>query len=311
MILPDFSFPPVDALSQGFWQPIFFIPNLDTPERLVAAVITCVDGKWVLTKATALDRLRCLYGQEAEIALEAVNFGLKEIESTLSSLSPSDKVSSPITGLELGDRMPAQGHDSAELGFRKLRLISSLHNRRKEYSSVALQPVAAALPADPLARDIERDRLSVLVMEHMAESAPQSRVMFNSHVRRLERDQGARLLTHKAYVAYDGKNVAANFATLKPGRHKVGVDISKRLMWDLEQHRESDRGFLNKYSHEMILYHPSRDDPTITPRQFDNVMEVVDTLQQEGQSRDIKVMSYISVPEISDHILQVEGLRLQ
>ena len=103
--------------------------------------------------------------------------------------------------------------------------------------------------------------------------------------------------------------MAANFATLKRGKQKIAVDISKRLMWDLEQHRDAEKGLLPRFSHEMILYHPAEDDPTITPKQYDNVMEVVGTLKDEGQGRDIRVMPYVSVPTIAEHILAEEGFQ--
>jgi hypothetical protein len=38
-------------------------------------------------------------------------------------------------------------------------------------------------------------------------------------------------------------------------------------------------------------------------------MEVVGTLRDEGKNRDIKVLPYVSVPTIADHILYEEGFR--
>ena len=142
----------------------------------------------------------------------------------------------------------------------------------------------------------------------MSERAPQVRNMFNSHVRKLEFDSGARLLTHNAFVAFDGRKVAANFSTLRAGRNKASVDVTKRLMWDLEQHREHSENLYGTQSHEMFLYHPSKNDPTITERQFTNVMELVDTLKNEGMNREIKVNSHDSVNDISETLLREENL---
>ncbi len=306
MRIADMSFPASDTLKRGFWQPVYFRPNLDTPERLVAAVIGNVEGRWELIRASAPERLKCLYGREAAVALEAIEIGLEHLESTLRRGEIPVDVSDIVSGLEIGDKVAAQGNDARELATRWVRLISSLHDVRTELRLEGTP--ALVVGTDPIERDISRDRLPVLVMERMTQRAPEARSMFNPHVLRLEREHGARLLTHKAFVAFSGKHVAANFATLKPGRQKVAVDISKRLMWDLEQHREKEDNLLPRQSHEMILYHPSEDDPTITPKQYDNVMEVVRTLKDEGNNRQINVRSYVSVPKIAEHILKAEEL---
>lgn len=308
MKVADMTFPDSSSISDGFWQPVYFRPNLDTPERLVAAVIANIDGKWHVARASALERLKCLYGSEAAVALDAIEVGLTYLEGSLRKDHAPDDLSEVVSGLELGDRRSGQASDAPELALRWIRTVSSLHSLRKELEQFPMLETAPANPADIVGRDISRDRLSALVMSKMAELAPQTRAMFNPHVQRLAEDSGARLLTHKAYVAFTGKHVAANFATLKPGRQKHAVDVSKRLMWDLEQHRESEKNLLPRHSHEMILYHPSENDPTITPKQFQNVMEVVGTLQDEGEKSDIRVLPYASVPRIADHILDAEGI---
>jgi hypothetical protein len=307
MSVKHMSFPDSASVSKGYWQPVYFRPNLDTPERLVAAVIANVDGEWYLARASALDRLKCLYGNEATVALNAIDIGLNHLQSSLGGNQPADDITQIVSGLELGDARPAQAKDARDLALRWIRTISSLHSLRREFIVDAYE--VAAGPTDVVERDISRDRLPALVMTHMAEFAPQTKAMFNPHVRRLADDPGARLLTHRAYVAFTGKHVAANFATLKPGRQKIAVDISKRLMWDLEQHRDAEENLLPRHSHEMILYHPAEDDPTITPKQFANVMDVVSTLQDEGHNKEIKVLPYVSVPTIAEHILQAEGFR--
>jgi hypothetical protein len=247
-----------------------------------------------------------LYGREAAVALEAIELGLDYLDDAIRRGEAPGDVSQVVSGLEIGERVLGQAHNPRELATRWVRLISSLHDVRHEFG-IEMASVAA-VGADPVERDISRDRLPVLVMTQMAQRAPQTRLMFNSHVLRLEQDQSARLLTHKAFVAFSGKRVAANFATLKPGRQKVAVDISKRLMWDLEQHRDREDSLLPRHRHEMILYHPAKDDPTITPRQYNNVMDVVGTLEEEGRNREIAVLPYVSVPKIADHILTAEEL---
>lgn len=299
------DFPKTSELSKGFWQPVYFRANLDTPERLVAGIIANIAGHRHLARASALDRLKCLYGREAGLAIEAVAIGLDYLENALRENGDIENISDVVSGLSLGHPVSAYDRDAPALADRWLHLTSSLHDQHSYRQSKSSEMMINS-PADPVERDISRDRLAVLVMSLMAERSPQTRTMFNSHVLRLESDQKARLITHKAYVAFSGRHVAANFATLKPGRQKMAVDISKRLMWDLEQHREKEKNLLPSQTHEMILYHPSENDPTITTKQFDNVMDVVMSLKDEGNIRDIKVVPFESVPSIAEHILYVE-----
>lgn len=297
------NFPNGSNLLDGFWQPIFFRSNFDTPERLVVAILAFAEGRWSIERANSLEKLKCLYGAESVIALDVIQYGLDELQSSLAQADAKPVLN--VSGLELGERREAQAKSADELAKRWLSQVSSLHSFRKDFASVSGN---TAIGVDSITRDISNDRLSVLVMEHVVNISPQSRPLFNPHVHRLERDESARHIDHGKYVAFDGKKVAANFSTIKPGRNKNSVDISKRLMWDLEQHRGQEISLLDKQQHEMFLFHPKKDDPTISIKQYDNVMEVVETLRREGSNRDIKVVAKDSVEEISRSLILAEGL---
>jgi hypothetical protein len=305
----NFEFPNNHQLKDGTWRPIYFRSNFDTPERLVAGVVACVDGKWHLQIANALDRLKCLYGKEAQVAIDAVYAGLRRLDADIRSSGrlPADLV---VSGLFLGDERAAQANDAASLSQRWLRTISALHDRQREFE---LAPLYAASSADEgdspgrISREIERDRLSVLVFEEMANKVPQSRAMFNQHVRKLSSNESSRLISHEAYIAYDGKKLAANFSTIKAGRNKVSVDIAKRLMWDLEQHREKSRSTLMPQSHDMFIYYPGKNNPQITERQYDNVIGLVENLSDEGRIREINVRAFDRVDSISNYLIEAEG----
>jgi hypothetical protein len=305
-MLDDVSFPAADHMREGFWQPIYFHPNFDSPERLIVGVIANVGGKWEVARASALERLRCLYGAESATALQAINHGLDYLEGAVGAEDYEADLSGVVSGLEVGERSLAQARDAPELARHWIRLVSSLHSAQKHLMTVSESMPSS--PVDAVQRDISKDRLPVLVLAEMTKVAPSMRSMFNPHIIRLEQEHGARLLTHKAFVAFTGKRLAANFATVKPGQQKAAANIAKRLMWDLEQHREYEGKLLPRHAHEMLLYHPSKDDPTISTRQYANVMDVVETLKSEGQNREIGVRAYESVPEIADHVIETEGV---
>lgn len=302
------EFPHHPELKDGVWRPIFFHSNFDTPERLVAGIVSCVDGEWHLQVANALDRLKCLYGKEAEVAIEAIQAGLAELERELRETRELPSALA-VSGLTYGDEHKSQSPDAASLSQRWLRTISALHDPSREYALSGVRIIDGneiETASNKVSRAIERDRLSVLVFEDLVSRVPQVRSMFNPHVRKLSENENTRLLSHQAYVAYDGKRLAANFSTLKAGRHKVSVDIAKRLMWDLEQHREQHDSLLGPQIHEMFLHHPNKDDPQITERQFANVMDVVEMLQNEGERQKIVVKPFDDVERISADIIEIE-----
>lgn len=301
------SFPSSADLSVGLWYPVYFKANFDTPERLIAGVAAYVDGKWHIEPASALERLRCLYGNDANVAIDVISSGLDEMNMQLKEIKYISDIKLSISGIEIGEKQEAHAYDAKELAFRWLRRISSLHDQRREHSIIAeVENIPQATALAPVERDIARDRLSVLVMEQVVQQAPNLRHLFHTHVRKLEHNNSARLITHKAYVAFDGRNVAANFSTLKPGKHRPSVDVAKRLMWDLEQHRDADERLLKHQSHNIYLYHPSENDPTISNKQFANVMDLVETLSVEGQNRHIEVIAKSDVTEISNDLLAAE-----
>lgn len=307
-MIDQIVFPERSDLKSGQWYPIFFRANFDTPERLVAGVVAYVDGKWDIQSASALDRLKCLYQGASQVAIAAIEQGLGNLGEMLGKVDLHGADLS-VSGLYLGEVQEAEARDAKELARRWLRLISSLHDVKKEVDVYVELASYQPTPAEVVvSREISRDRLPVLVMDKMIESAPQARNMFHQHIHKLESNSKARLITHRAYVAFDGKKVAANFSTLRAGKHKAAVDVSKRLMWDLEQHRQGDQSLYGQQDHEMYLYHPSHDDPTISERQFDNVMEIVATLTKEGENRNIKVNARDSVELISKELLAAENL---
>lgn len=299
------SFPDSNALRAGRWCPIYFRPNFDTPERLVVGIAACVDGAWHVETASSLEKLRCLYGNEAEVVVELVSAAMRELAWNLKDAPDRSIKSVYVSGITLGEPIVARGHNAKQLALRWLRQVSSLHDRRKEGALDQAEP-ARVYKNNDVGRRIAKDRLPVLVMEKILEQAPSFRSFFHEHVKKLEQNITARITSHEAYVAFDGQHVAANFSTLRPGRHKTSVDVAKRLMWDLKQHREKENGLYKAHQHNIYLYHPSVDDPTITEKQYENVMDVVGTLAHEGRNLDIEVYPHSDVTQISSALLEAE-----
>lgn len=284
-MIDHLSFPDCEGLNKGLWHPVYFQANFDTPERLVAGVVACVDGTWHVETASSLEKLRCLYGSDASVAIDIVKAGMRQLAKHLGHSNEISDSWLEVSGLSFGEGYVGQAKTAKELSLRWLRIISSLHDIKKENYIEGGNETQVHDQIGKVERRIAKDRLPVLVMEKMTDRAPNSKRFFNEYVLRLERNENARLIAHQAYLAFDGRKVAANFSTLRPGQHKSSVDVAKRLMWDLEQHRENSNNLYEKQYHNIYLYHPSKFEPTITERQYENVMEVVQSLTDEGRKR--------------------------
>ena len=159
-MITDDEFPDSSELPEGFWQPIYFRANFDTPERLVAGILAWVDGEWSLQKANALERLRCLHGSEANVAIQAVESGLRSLEISLDRNIDPTSYDLKISGLELGEKQASQSTTAKSLAQRWLRLVSSLHDPKREFVIEGLYAEAERVE-NAVSRDIARDRLSV------------------------------------------------------------------------------------------------------------------------------------------------------
>ncbi|HYI41718.1 MAG TPA: hypothetical protein VE053_15525 [Allosphingosinicella sp.] len=299
------SFPSREGMQRGSWVPIHFSPNPDTSERLVVAVVAVVGENWAIAEANALRRLNCLYGTEVVTAIVAIETGIQDLRARLTAEGVAAlDASLVVSGLGLGEPQVGEASTASELAHVWLRAVSSVHDSRREAETLPVSIAGEAV--DPVDHEIRRDRLPILVLQEIQHLRPALAGSFNRQIKLRAQNRDVRIKPQEVYIAFSGTNLVANFATLKVGRRKRTVDLSKRLMWDLEQHRRQDQGVLPDRKHEMLLYHPPKDDPELTERQYENLREVAEELSEQGRESGIGVAAYESVPIIARHVVSGE-----
>ena len=78
-------------------------------------------------------------------------------------------------------------------------------------------------------------------------------------------------------------------------------------MWDLKVNRDTERGTIATRTHEMIVQHPTADDPQVTERQYNSIAEAISDLSEQAQKEEIKFNPMTNVSQIGDHILEAEA----
>jgi hypothetical protein len=85
------------------------------------------------------------------------------------------------------------------------------------------------------------------------------------------------------------------------------VDRIKRRLWDLKVDRDNAKGVFAKRDHEMIVQHPSKNDPQVTEKQLDRISEVLQSLEQQADQEEIRFRPLNGIDQIGEHLLQKEA----
>ena len=77
-------------------------------------------------------------------------------------------------------------------------------------------------------------------------------------------------------------------------------------MFDLIVQRDIEVKSLHSRTHEMIVQHPSSDDPQITDRQATILHERLAALAEQSAREEIAFIPMTSISAIGDHVLHAE-----
>jgi hypothetical protein len=150
-----------------------------------------------------------------------------------------------------------------------------------------------------------RDRLPALVLDYVASKRPELNKFFSAEIREQHVRRGAN--ASAVYIDFAGSKLVANFGTLSANQHATSVDRIKRRLWDLKVDRDNERGGLAKRDHEMIVQHPSKNDPQFTEKQFDRITEALQSLEQQADQEEIRFRPLNTIDQIGEHLLQKEA----
>ena len=107
------------------------------------------------------------------------------------------------------------------------------------------------------------------------------------------------------FIDFAGSKIVANFGTLT-AQNATSINRIKRGLWDLKIDRDREPT-IHKRTHEMLVQHPSFDDPQITEKQWDKISGSLKSLEQQADQVEIRLRPLHSVKDIGEHLLEKEA----
>jgi len=298
-------FPAFQRSVRARWAPVLLEPIAGSYERLVIGVAVVGDNGFHLEIANALDRLKCLYSEDAQGAIYAIRLATEHLNHDLSAraLEALTDPKPAISGVIIGECREAEGESYQAIGASWMRTLSSLY-------------VAGIGDMGALADDIEEeadsqaeggnDRLPLLVLHYVRERREGYSRFFSSDLQegRKRRIAGR---SHEILIDFSGSKLVANFGTLRAGGITPSVNVIKRRLWDLKVDRDQEPNTLLVRPHEMILQCPHRDDPQVTQRQYDGIQQALEALEKQADQEALRLRAMTTVAEIGEHVLVAEA----
>ncbi|MBV7518929.1 hypothetical protein [Ensifer sp. ENS12] len=288
--------------------PILYRPLLGSPEQFVVGVVAFDGAQAHMERANRLDRLECFYGGQAVGAILAIDISLDELEADVAANpnAPASDRRLSMSGLTLGPPQEAEGPSLDIIASSWLAGMSSLYALApREKVAVAYDHEPTFLENDEIAPEKASDRLGGLLLKYVVERNPRLKTAFSPDI--VTNARRRRGNAHGVHIDFSGSKLVANFAVLSPNGYTASIDRIKRRMWDLKVARDDERVGLLRREHEMLVQHPSANDPQLSQRQVDKILESVQELERQADQEEIRFRPMLSIAQIGEHLLQREA----
>lgn len=301
IVLTSDAFPTLMGTIRAHWAPIFLSPIEGAFERLVIGVAVVDQSGFVIEQANALERLRCLYGDNAEAAIFAAVVALEQLNNEFASkgFGAFSDVSFHISGVEIGPVHDTEGRSLREIATSWMKATSSLYRHDVFTGDAEDEGTAEALGVggDGV------DRLPRLVMDYVLRQD----VAFSSFFRQDLIGAQRRRRSHEVTIDFAGSRLVANFGALQPGSITKSVDHIKRRLWDLKVDRDKDAGAFLSRHHELIVQMPSPHDPIFTDRQHAALKEAHRALEEQADQEQLRLRPLPTVQDIGQRVILAES----
>jgi hypothetical protein len=299
------QFPSFEAGVRARWAPIILVPISGSYERLVIGVAVANERGFHVEMANALDRLRCLYADDAEGVAYAIDLTADHLRLDLGKRG-IQAIMEPqplLSGVEIGTSREAEGASFEAIAASWMRALSSLYRQE--------EPLPDAVPAEDAVAQTEgaSDQLPALVMNYVRERREGFYRHFSSDLREGRR----RRLTgrsHEVLIDFGGSRLVANFGTLRASRIAPSVNLIKRRLWDLKVERDRDPQNALVRNHEMIIQIPTQGDPQVTANQQTYLSDALNALEQQADQEELRLRPLSTVAEIGEHVLRIEAAQV-
>ena len=299
------AFPAFQRSIRAQWAPVLLEPIAGSYERLVVAVAVVSPDGFHLEVANALERLHCLYLDNAYGAVYAIQLTAEHLKQELATraIKALTEPMSFMSGVLIGECREAEGESLQKIGANWMRTLSSLYQEPIADVEDALVEVDGE-QIDP--GEAAGDRLPTLVLNYVSQRRDGLTQFFSNDIRESRR----RRMTgrsHEVLIDFSGSRLVANFGTLHAGGIAKSVNLIKRRLWDLKVERDREYSPMLIRQHEMILQCPQPDDPQVSTKQLASVKEALQALEAQADQEELRLRALSSVSEIGEHVLSLEA----
>lgn len=293
------AFPQVRGFVRAHWAPIFLTPMAGSSERLVIGVAAANETGFAIAQANALERLRCLYGENAEAAIFASVVALEQLSNEFAAKGTESftKANPRVTGVHLGEKRDAEGQSLSAIATSWMAAMSSLYRPDEIDAGDEISNDPASGSGDGV------DKLPRLVMDYVIQREPNASRFFRQDLIGAQR----RKKSHEVSIDFDGSKFVANFGTLQPGKIANSVDHIKRRLWDLKVKRDSESETFLKCQHEMIVFMPDHNDPMFTARQHASLRDAHIALEEQADQEELRLRPLPSIEAIGQRVISGEA----
>lgn len=296
------GFPRFVSRVTASWCPIYLEPIPGSQERFVIAVAVVSDTGFHVELANSLDRLECLYGQNAVIVRHAATITAENLKRDLKSrsLDALTDFDPPVTGAHVGRIRAGEGVSLAAIGKAWMSSISSLYDASLTQTPLEMNAGGEGAGAGEHAIAVI-DRLPLLVYDYVVGQSRGVSEYFRPDLRGHPRQRRS----YEVTIDYASSTLAANFGTLQAGKLAPSVRLIKNRLWDLAADRNRDAMFNRKY--ELLVQVPSKNDPQFSSAQLHNVDEARRELEQQADENELRFETYYSIEEIGERVLTIQA----
>jgi hypothetical protein len=300
------SFPTLESL--GFparrsnhcatWVPIYLEPMVGSGERLCIGIVAADTNQAIVLGTQGLERLACVYGEEAEAFVFASHIALRSTQTKVNK----DGIRSlagwrgGMEGLVFGAVRAGAGESLEDVAQTGLMQSASLLQTNQIDLSETGELIARA---EPTSR-----RLETLIRDSVTAQRKDLYAAFGKLYQTSENTRPTR-------IGFVGRRLAANFSLLVPGRIAPLVDLAKAKLWDLSQLKSGAMADMFPQAEgmefELLLHRVSPQDPQYNKRQITQVMAAVRTLEEEADKASIRCRPMYSTSEIAEFLLLREA----
>lgn len=299
------AFPAFPSSSRARWAPVFLSPIRGSEERLVIGVAVSNGSGFHIEAANSLARLQCLYGAQADIVIQVAGIALDELRLDLAMRSVESLIDfqPSITGVSIGAVREAQGTSLQAIGASWMSALSSLYDADATVISLEADDPEATYE-DRFESLASGDRLPTLVLDYVVSARIGLAGFFRADLGKRPR----RRRSHEVSIDFTGSKLVANFGTLQVGQITRSVDLIKRRLWDLKVERDSETDTVFKRDHEMLIQMPAPSDPQVTERQYENLKEAREALEEQADQEQLRLEAFTSVADIGRRVLSAENI---